>query len=230
MNFRRCIECGISKELNENNFQPSFDKKQNKIYFKKKCRECEKISCREYHANNRDSILKRKKKYDDNHKDVKFEYRKEYNQKPESKKKNSKRALKRYYLNKHDPLYILRRRVSIAVNRQIKKQGNSKGRASILTYLPYTIQELKNHLESLFEDWMTWDNYGQYNVKTWDDDDPATWKWSIDHIIVQSDLPYSSMADENFRKCWALSNLRPLSAKQNNIDGARRTRHKKLGN
>lgn len=40
-------------------------------------------------------------------------------------------------------------------------------------------------------------------------------------------LPYTSMEDENFQKCWALSNLRPLSAKQNNSDGVRRIRHKK---
>lgn len=29
------------------------------------------------------------------------------------------------------------------------------------------------------------------------------------------------MEDEEFKKCWALSNLRPYSAKQNIIDGAR---------
>ena len=51
--------------------------------------------------------------------------------------------------------------------------------------------------------------------------------WHIDHIIPQSLLPYSSMEDDNFKKCWALSNLRPLSAKQNLLDGANRIRHKK---
>jgi hypothetical protein len=30
------------------------------------------------------------------------------------------------------------------------------------------------------------------------------------------------MTGENFQKCWALSNLRPLSAKQNNKDGNRK--------
>jgi hypothetical protein len=29
------------------------------------------------------------------------------------------------------------------------------------------------------------------------------------------------MEDENFKKCWSLENLRPYSAKQNIIDGAR---------
>lgn len=29
------------------------------------------------------------------------------------------------------------------------------------------------------------------------------------------------MEDDNFKRCWALENLRPYSAKQNIIDGAR---------
>lgn len=36
---------------------------------------------------------------------------------------------------------------------------------------------------------------------------------------------YSSSQDEDFRKCWALSNLRPLSSKQNHADGVSRARH-----
>jgi hypothetical protein len=36
------------------------------------------------------------------------------------------------------------------------------------------------------------------------------------------------MEDENFIKCWKLSNLRPLSAKQNWLDGINKTRHNKI--
>ena len=36
--------------------------------------------------------------------------------------------------------------------------------------------------------------------------------WQIDHIISQSKLPYTSMSDDNFNKCWALENLQPLEA------------------
>ena len=31
--------------------------------------------------------------------------------------------------------------------------------------------------------------------------------------------------DDNFKKCWALENLRPLSSKQNLLDGSTRVRH-----
>ena len=96
---------------------------------------------------------------------------------------------------------------------------------SIIKYLPYSIKELKCYLENKFESWMTWNNWGAYNKYTWIDNDQSTWTWNIDHIIPQSNLPYSLMTDDNFKKCWSLDNLRPLSAKQNVLDGINRVRH-----
>jgi len=101
----------------------------------------------------------------------------------------------------------------LTVNKWLKRLGSSKKGSSVLYYLGYSIQELKKHLEYQFDPNMTWNNYGTY--------------WHIDHIIPQSDLPYRSMEDDNFKKCWALSNLRPLEAIQNMRDGAKRTRHQK---
>lgn len=72
---------------------------------------------------------------------------------------------------------------------------------------------------------MTWGNHGKYIPAEWDDNDANTWKWQIDHIIPQSTFKYKSMKDEEFIKCWSLNNLRPLSAKQNCIDGALKIRH-----
>lgn len=66
---------------------------------------------------------------------------------------------------------------------------------------------------------------GKYDPKTWDDNDNSTKTWQLDHIIPQADLPYTSMEDENFKKCWALENLRPLSSKQNCFEGANKSRH-----
>jgi len=126
----------------------------------------------------------------------------------------------------HDPAYVLRGMVSFTIGSALRRNSSSKKGDSILKFLPYTMKELKEHLESLFEPWMSWQNWGRYIVTEWDDNNSTTWKWSIDHITPQSDLPYTSMSDDNFKKCWALSNLRPLSAKQNNLEGVRRLRHK----
>lgn len=136
------------------------------------------------------------------------------------------------------PLYKLRKTVSVMIGRILKNNGSNKNGQSISQFLPQTISKIKSHIEILFghpsnltsegKIWMTWENHGKYDSKTWNDNDYSTQKWQLDHIIPQSDLPYTSMEDENFKKCWALENLRPLSAKQNSIDGAKRTRHSKI--
>jgi hypothetical protein len=89
------------------------------------------------------------------------------------------------------------------------------------------MQELKEHLEKQFEPWMNWNNYGIYKKSQWNNDNMTTWTWQIDHIIPHSDLSYISMEDENFQRVWSLDNLRPLSAKQNNLDGVLRVRHRR---
>jgi hypothetical protein len=121
-----------------------------------------------------------------------------------------------------DPNYRLRLNISDAVRSALKRHNYSKHGESILKYIPYSIQELRDSLEKQFESWMNWNNHGIYRSETWDDNDPATWTWQIDHIIPHSTFEYSSMEDEEFKECWALNNLRPLSAKQNIIDGNRR--------
>ena len=69
---------------------------------------------------------------------------------------------------------------------------------------------------------MNWQNWGRYNRKTWDDNDKSTWTWNIDHIIPKSNFYYTSMGDENFKKCWALENLRPYPSKLNIIEQDRK--------
>lgn len=111
---------------------------------------------------------------------------------------------------------------SLRVN--LKKNNLIKNK-SVNELLQYTSAELRQHLENQFEPWMTWDNYGKYNKKTWNDNDSSTWKWNIDHIIPKSLFEIKNDDDEEFLKCWSLYNLRPYSAKQNVIDGTNRIRH-----
>lgn len=105
-----------------------------------------------------------------------------------------------YERRKKDPCWVLKRRVSTAVCNTLKKQGSTKG-GSTFSALPYSPQDLVEHLERQFDDKMNWDNYGDY--------------WHVDHIYPQSLLPYSSLEEENFQKCWALENLQPLEATEN---------------
>lgn len=65
--------------------------------------------------------------------------------------------------------------------------------------VPYTLQELKEHLKRQFTSEMSWGNYGSY--------------WEIDHIIPQNLFNLSNTHD--FQICWSLMNLRPLEKSAN---------------
>lgn len=180
----------------------------------------------EFRSKNRERLCDIQKEYYKNNKVERNEYNKKYYL---ENKKEIIASNNLYYRNKRktDGFFKLRTCITASVTRVLKSSGSSKNGESCLKYLGYTKQDLKTHIESQFEPWMNWDNQGVYYSDKWDDNDPSTWKWQLDHIIPHSELPYTSMEDDNFNKAWALSNLRPYSAKLNNQDGVRRTRHKK---
>lgn len=109
--------------------------------------------------------------------------------------------------------YRLRKIVSKSVRCALVRSNGSKHGESTFEHLPYTVEELKLHLESLWESWMHWGNYGKY--------DPNRRTWQIDHIEPQSKLPFDYFNHSNFQKCWRLSNLRPLDASANMKKGNR---------
>lgn len=135
----------------------------------------------------------------------------EYMRRPEVRE----RTRARYHRTK-TPKRRLRSAIKVSIIYHLKKQGKSKN-GSLVQYLGYSIEDLMRHLEGLWEPWMNWDNWGLYNADTWDDNNSSTWTWHIDHIKRHREFDYDSMEHPEFRKCWALSNLRPLSAKENVI-------------
>lgn len=153
-----------------------------------------------YYENNREKIIERNKKY---------------------YLKNKKIINEKTRLRRKDPFIKMRHSVSTLIRMYI--QGIKI--KSFKEHLPYSVEELKLHIERQFEPWMSWNNWGKYNKSKWNDQDQSTWTWQLDHIIPHSDFIYSSMNDENFKRCWSLDNLRPYSAKLNMIDGSRKTRH-----
>jgi len=82
----------------------------------------------------------------------------------------------------------------------------SKNRKSTFDLVDYTVDDLKIHLESLFEPGMSWDNYGING-------------WEIDHRKPDSWFSYDSTDHTEFAASWALSNLQPKWAKLNRSKG-----------
>ena len=163
-----------------------------------------------------EKIKKEAKKYREEHPEYKKEWYKQH--KVEAKEwwnnrsKEQKQAKAEYnkvwkkdrYKNNNN--YKIRCIISSAVRRSLK--GMKKG-DSIKNILGYTIEELKEHLEHQFEDWMNWDNLGLTATKEKE-------TWQIDHIIPVNTFNIKEIGDEEFRKCWALDNLIPLDSYINN--------------
>lgn len=101
----------------------------------------------------------------------------------------------------------VRHSFSVCLSARLNKRSSNKAGQSTFDILGYSFNDLIVHLESKFEPWMNWDNYGIYdsNRKT----------WHIDHVVPDSSFSYSSTLDEDFKKSWALTNLRPFEAMAN---------------
>ncbi len=96
-----------------------------------------------------------------------------------------------------NPRYALYHRMSRQLWQHLKE---NKARRSWVDLLPYTVDDLKAHLESQFVDGMSWENAGE---------------WHIDHIRPVSSFNYDSPDHPEFLQCWALDNLQPLWATDN---------------
>ena len=226
-----CAKCKCVKELHLDNFRFISNKR-----WHARCRECEreenrvrwnerkhqyKITKKKWIIKNKDKNAKRCAEWKEMHPNYDSIYY-ENNKEAISKRRNYKYRIK-FITN---PEFRLRHNLSGAVSTALRKNSSTKNNKSILDFLSYSINELRVHLEKLWEPWMNWNNYGKFKKSTFDPNNNLTWTWQIDHIIPQSILSYKSMADNNFQKCWALKNLRPLQSRQNLLDGIKRIRHK----
>jgi hypothetical protein len=222
-------------------------KKENRRSYLKNNKDKINKKTSEYRKNNPDKIKQYKKKYYQNNKEKVLAVVKNYSLNNSEKIKdyynnyleNNKSKIynrsKLYYLKNKDKIYSrqkqdyknnpsikIRKTLSSIIRAKLSKSDFQKNSFSIIKYLPYSIQDLRFHLENQFEEWMNWENYGTYKREIWDDNDTSTWTWQIDHIVPHSNFKYSSMQDKEFTECWSLTNLRPLSSKQNLLDGNRR--------
>lgn len=169
-----------------------------------------KIYDKEYKELNEDKIKEYQKNY---HK----EYQKKYREKKKEHIRNIKQKwyqdnkelikedTKTYYNNriKNDSFFKLKRNLSTLIKNSIRRNGGVKNKRSC-DILGCTINEFKRHLESKFEDWMSWDNYGKY-------DGQCNTGWDIDHIIPTS----SAKTEEDLYRLNYYTNLQPLCSKVN---------------
>lgn len=155
------------KSVSQKKYENKKSVKEKRKNYHKKWRENNKESLKEYHTQWRE----------DNREHVN-EYARNYERERRS----------------NDPKYRLGVRTRTAVYTCLKEANVAKYRSTFDT-LGYTLEELMLHLESLFTDGMTWNNYGE---------------WHVDHIIPMCSFEFKSVECVGFKECWSLDNLQPL--------------------
>ena len=190
-----CKGCGKEKPATLEYFRKE---SKNKSGLTGKCRECKTKMDQQWREDNKEHLAEYNKQHRsdinrrnyEKHIDKRRADARERMSTPEAKARTAARLRR---LRATDPAYKIATNVSRAVRQMLN--GNSK-KSRTFDALPYTPQQLREHLESQFADWMTWENYGS--------------RWDIDHIYPQSLLPYDSLDHPNFIRCWSLDNLQPL--------------------
>jgi hypothetical protein len=186
-----CIRCEKEKELNE------FLGKRNQ------CKPCLNDLAK-IRFDNLSEEEKNRRRIRKN--EVKRKSRKNNIEDPESKLRQKKRRRENHLKRMEDPLYKLKVSFSRRLNKLLKRVGcnRSTNKPYYLDKLGCSFEEFKIYLESKFEDWMTWENYGKYNGE-------LNYGWDIDHKI-----PLSKAITEN--DIYNLShymNLQPLCSRVN---------------
>lgn len=130
-----------------------------------------------------------------NHKERRFVY----TERQEQKSKDNgflSRYHERYQTNNEFRIKeVMKRRISKFV------MTGSGARAGDLIGCSW--QDFRAHIESQWQEWMTWDNLGG----------PTIGHWQIDHIVPCSWFDHED--DSQLKMCWHYINLRPLCAVEN---------------
>ena len=172
----------------ENKKQTWYERNKEKVKAKQKQYykdNLEKI--KEYRKNNKDKIRESNYNYYVNNNNI----------------INEKRMVKWKEKYQNDQLFKIKHIVRSAIRRSmVKKKLDNVTTSEILLGCSY--EEFKTYLESKFESWMNWDNYGLYN-------NTKNFGWDIDHIIPLS----TAKTVEDIIKLCHYTNLQPLCSYTN---------------
>lgn len=177
--------------------------KQKKKAYREANKESEIKRSRDHYFRNREKyVLMAKERYQGN-KERHAECGKAWaGNNPEKRKKSVREYNRRF---RSTPKGHISSTISKRMNESLQR-GMKAGR-HWESLVGYDVDQLKIHLEKQFDENMTWENYGSY--------------WHIDHARPIASFNFNSPDDKEFKDCWALSNLRPLEAKENMSKGSR---------
>jgi len=173
-------------------------------------RERHRLSQKRYYYRNKQKALSASKKWREQHPEKMKQIKKLWNENNRERRRitfnewlaKNKEKIKNYQNRKYknNIKFKLKKVISSSINTRLRRRRLSKKINSISNLLPFTIDDLIEHLEKKFRPGMSWDNYGE---------------WHIDHINPDYNFKYESVDDKEFKACWSLDNLQPLWAEEN---------------
>ena len=159
----------------------------------------------DYTLNEKESISERKKKYYSANKKKLCNYRRNYY--IDNKEKVNKESVKRVNAKKaRDCVFKLKCNIRGLINSSIKLSGYRKN-SKTQNMLGCSFDEFKIYLESKFEPWMNWSNYGNWNGYPKE----INSAWDIDHILPMS----SAKTEEDVIRLNHYTNFQPLCSYTN---------------
>jgi len=164
------------------------------------------MSVKKYHS--KPEVKERKSKNHKEWSEKNREHLREYHTKWREENREPLNEYKRIYektKKDSDPSYRLASYTRTAIYTCLKERNINKYN-NTFDLLPYTLEQLINHLEGKFQEGMTWDNYGQ---------------WHLDHIKPMSSFVFKNPEDKKFQECWSLNNLQPLWGQENLSKGSK---------
>jgi hypothetical protein len=177
----RCKECinrlsrdSYLRNIEKQKIRSKIKYEKNKIILKEK----HKI----YYQNNKESINKSNKNYRDNNKEKLNNY------------------FRKYDVNKRstDNVYKIKSNIKRSIRQCITENGYTK-KSRTYEILGCSYEDFIIYLDSKFDSWMNWNNYGLYNGT-------PNYGWDIDHVIPLA----SATTEEELIKLNHFTNLQPL--------------------
>ena len=162
------------------------------------------VADKKYREKNKDKLIIQHKNWVNNNREKLKEYHTQWRDKNRDKV-NEKNRYWIQHKRKTDNSFRFKDRLRTAVWQCLKERNINKINTTF-DLLGYTLEELMSHLEALFTEGMTWDNYGE---------------WHVDHKIPMNSFNFETTDDPEFKECWCLDNLQPLWGPDNLSKGTK---------
>lgn len=199
METKICSKCKVEKQLCD-----FHNNKTNKGGKHCQCKSCTKLN---YKYNKKIPIINleesiERKKIRDLKKSL---YNKKYREENRERLRVKRNIDKQNRINKN-PLIKLRFRISNNITVSLKRNGGKK-LSKTTDILGCSFNDFRNHIESLWETWMSWENYGNPKDGVYEPNKT----WDLDHIIPSS----KATTEEEILKLNHYSNFQPLCSYNN---------------